>query len=266
MGQTGVMLTVGNLQSKFAPNQAMHSSAASTLGGVTSRIHLDLIDAFGQSDCPVCRLVERDVQHYIDGFFYESITVVERRTEIRSARGFCPAHSEILAGHNRTLGTAIMMHDVINDVLRSFPDEEHGRNTAATLRQAITPPQKSVAEALRPKRECVLCAHERHQERIVLETLLAGMRDDALRAAFAASGGICLPHLQAALEQRGANSSDQRALLELQGGILRRLRAELAQFIHKHNGSYESAPIGEERRAPAQATRLISGRRGRREA
>jgi hypothetical protein len=234
---------------------------------VTSRIRFDLLDAFPQTDCPVCRLVERDVRQYIDGFFYESITVVERRAEIRSARGFCTTHSEILAGHSRTLGTAIIHHDVINDVLRSFPGEnsEPSRGAAHTLRRVVTSLQQIVAETLRPKRECVLCSHELHQERIVLETLLAGLgeKDGDMRAAFAASGGICLPHLRTALEMR-FDAGAQRALLDLQGDILRRLRADLALFIHKNNGSYAHDAIGDEAHAPARATRLVAGRRHRR--
>lgn len=234
---------------------------------MTSRIRFDLLDACRHPDCPVCRLVERDVRQYIDGFFYESITVVERRAEIRSARGFCTTHSEILAGHSRTLGTAIIHHDVLNDVLRSFPGEKttSSRSPAQTLRRAVTSLQQFVADALRPQRECVLCSHERHQERIVLETLLTGFKssDDELRTAFAASGGLCLPHLRGALEMR-FDAAAQRTLLELQGDVMRRLRAELALFIHKNNGSYDHEAIGQEALAPARAARLVAGRRSRR--
>ena len=232
-----------------------------------SRIAHDLTEAFRQPDCPVCRLIERDVQQYIDGFFYESITVVERRAEIRSARGFCPPHGAILAGHSRALGTAIMHHDVLNDVLRGFPGEEQEKQQQATpvraLQRVFTPLKRRVVLALQPKHECVLCRHERHQERVVLEVLLDGMRSETMRSEFTHSSGLCLPHLQAALEIRNARAESARALIEAQGEIIRRLRDQLALFIHKNNGSYESSTIGDEARAPARATRMVSGRKSR---
>ncbi len=235
-----------------------------------SRITHDLLDALHQPDCPVCRLVERDVRQYIDGFFYESLTVVERRAEIRRARGFCPTHGSILAGHSRTLGTAIVHHDVLNDVLRGFPDAAEATPTrlaggpAQILRRALTPLRKAVAAALHPQHECVLCAHERHQERIVLETLLNGLSDQKLGdqnipTAFEASDGICLPHLEAALALP-STAAAQRRLINLQGALMRRLHAELALFIHKNNGSYEFVTMGDEAGAPARAARMVSGR------
>ena len=232
-----------------------------------SRIAHDLMQAFRQPDCPVCRLIERDSQQYIDGFFYESITVVERRAEIRSARGFCPPHAAILAGHSRALGTAIMHHDVLNDVLRGFPGENQEKQQRTTpiqaLQRAFAPLQQRVVQALQPKHVCVLCAHEQHQERVVLESLLEGMHSQPMRSEFAHSDGLCLPHLRSALEIRNARAESARALIETQGEIMRRLRDQLALFIHKNNGSYESSAVGDEARAPARATRMVSGRKFR---
>ena len=212
-----------------------------------SRIAHDLTEAFRQPDCPVCRLIERDVQQYIDGFFYESITVVERRAEIRSARG--------------------LHHDVLNDVLRGFPgdNQENQRRTTPiqALQQAFAPLRQRVLQALQPKHVCVLCAHERHQERVVLEALLEGMRGQLMCSEFTHSDGLCLPHLRAALEIRSARAESARALIEAQGEIMRRLRDQLALVIHKNNGSYETSTIGEEAHAPARATRMVSGRKSR---
>lgn len=228
-----------------------------------SNIYFDLLEALEQSDCPVCRLVDRDVRQYIDGFFYESLTVVERRAEIRAARGFCSVHGSILAGNSRTLGTAIIHHDVINDVLRGFPGgtgtSGRGRLSGALV-GALSGVRDAVMKALRPQRECVLCTHERHQERIVLETLLKELNDERMREAFSRSNGICLPHLQVAMQLKSAKDADIRQLIELQRAIMERVRGELETFIHKSNGSYEFVAMGDEATAPARATRMVSGR------
>ena len=221
----------------------------------------DLIETCASPGCAVCRLVDRDVRQYIDSFFYESITVVERRAEIRAARGFCSVHGSILAGHSRTLGTAIIHHDVVNDVLRGFP--EGGANGGAkggVFRAAWSSARDAVARALRPRRECVLCDHERHQERILLEALINGLPDDKIRAAFEQSGGLCFPHLQAALQLRDIRADNLRLMIDLERRMLSGLRDELATFIHKSNGSYEFTAMGAESDSPARATKLVSGR------
>ncbi len=222
-----------------------------------SNLYYDIFEALKQPDCPVCRLVDRDVRQYIDSFFYESITVVERRAEIRDARGFCSVHGSILAGHSRVLGTAIIHQDVINDVLRGIPAQTPQR---ALLQNALKTARETVARAIRPRRECVLCAHERHQERIVLEALIDGMADDALRAAFEKSDGVCLPHLQSAMALRSPREENLRRFIELERAALDRLKGQLELFIHKRNGSYEHQPMGAEASAPARATKIVSGR------
>jgi hypothetical protein len=218
-----------------------------------SNLYFDLLEALGQPHCPVCRLIDRDVRQYIDGFFYESLTVVERRAEIRSARGFCSVHGSILAGHSRTLGTAIIHQDVINDVLRGFPEPGAKRGLLQSIRAVVS-------KALRPQRSCVLCDHERHQERIALETLVNRFDDDAIRTAFEKSDGVCLPHLQTACELRGAREDNLTRMIAAEQKILLALRAQLEMFIHKSNGSYAFQHMGDEADAPARATKTVSGR------
>jgi hypothetical protein len=222
-----------------------------------SNIYFDLLEALRQPDCPVCRLIDRDVRQYIDGFFYESLTVVERRAEIRAARGFCSVHGSILAGHSRTLGTAIIHQDVINDVLRGLPGHDDKRSS---LRAVLAGVRDAVTRAIKPQRECVLCSHERNQERIVLETLINGIDDNTLRSAFERSQGVCLPHVQIAAGLRGINDVSLRDFLALERKILQTLRSQLEVFIHKYNGSYVHEAMGDEASAPAHATKLVSGR------
>ncbi len=221
-----------------------------------SSLYFDLIEALRGQDCAVCRLVDRDVRQYIDGLFYESLTIVERRAEIRAARGFCSMHGGILAGNARMLGIAIIHQDVINDVLRGIPAGETGNPLKTLFARA----GNRVAEAVRPRRECTLCGHERHQERIVLELLLKHVREPEMRDAVGASGGLCLPHLEVAALLRAVPPGAFDALITLQRARLETLRGELERFIHKSNGSYERGAMGAEADAPARAARLVSGR------
>ncbi len=136
-----------------------------------SSVYHELIEAMAQPGCAVCRLIDRAVRQYVDVFFYENITTVERRREIREARGYCSVHGSMLTGHSRMLGAAIVHQDVINDVVRELnktlgqtevpsPKPNPKKNTRKP--QALddltsTPLRNAALNAIQPKRLCPLC-------------------------------------------------------------------------------------------------------------
>ncbi|MCS7055513.1 MAG: DUF6062 family protein [Thermoflexales bacterium] len=224
-----------------------------------SGAYYELVEAMSQPGCPICRLVDRAVRQYVDVFFYENITNVERRAEIRAARGYCSAHGALLAGHARMLGVAIVQHDVINDVLREMNrllPEAHARRLwliGASLRRAVL-------DAIRPKRICPLCEYERDQERVLLHALTDAIHDELLRRAFAGSSGLCLPHVQILLQMRGLSTDRLRLLLQIERDILTTLKADLEEYLAKSNGSYDYRGMGKEADSPLRAIKLVSGR------
>ena len=227
-----------------------------------SSAYHELIEAMSQPGCPICRLVDRAARQYVDVFFYENVTNVERRAEIREARGYCSAHGALLAGHARMLGIAIIQHDVINDVLREV-------DRVLTQTRAQRRPldhligasmRRAVLGAVKPKRLCPLCEYEREQAGMLLRTLAGEMHDEAMHQAFARSSGLCLPHLQALLQLRDVDAHRLRLLLQIERDILKALKADLEEFLTKSNGSYEHASMGKEADSPLRATRLVSGR------
>ncbi|MCS6849076.1 MAG: DUF6062 family protein [Anaerolineae bacterium] len=227
-----------------------------------SSAYYELIEAMSQPGCPICRLVDRAVRQYVDVFFYESVTNVERRAEIREARGYCSVHGALLAGHARMLGIAIIQHDVINDVLREvnriLPEARAQRRPLDQLTGA--PMRRAILGAVKPKRACPLCEYERDQEGMLLHALAGEIQDEAMHHAFARSSGLCLPHLQALLQLRGVASHHLRLLLQIERDILTALKAELEEYLAKSNGSYDYAGMGREADSPLRAVKLVSGR------
>lgn len=227
-----------------------------------SSAYHELVEAMSHPGCPVCRLVDRAVRQYVDVFFYENITNVERRAEIREARGYCSAHGALLAGHARMLGVAIIQHDVINDVLREvnrlLPETEAQGSPLDRLIGA--PMRRAILDAIKPKRVCPLCEYERNQEHALLHTLVTTIHDDALRSAFARSSGLCLPHVQVLLQLRGLPRDRLRRLLQIERDILTALKADLEEYLAKSNGSYDYVGMGKEADAPLRAVKLVSGR------
>jgi hypothetical protein len=232
--------------------------------------YFELIEAMQQPGCPVCRRVDVSVRQYVDVFFYENITNVERRGEIRAARGYCSVHGAMLAGHSRMLGTAIIQHDVLNDVLRGIdkvlPNDERERtrddakSKGSTLRLLPSRLRNGLLSAVRPRRNCPLCDYERDQEHILLRTLINEMHEPPMRAAFERSSGLCLPHFQIALQSSGVNEDGLRIVARIERNLLESLKAELDEYLKRSNGSYEYEGMGKEADAPGRAVKTVSGR------
>jgi hypothetical protein len=234
-----------------------------------SSVYHELLEAMAHIGCPVCRMIDRAVRQYVDVFFYENITNVERRAEIREARGYCSVHGALLAGHSRMLGTAIIQHDVINDVLREInrvlpktgPHKSSKPRKPQPLNDlAATPLRNSLTNAVKPKRNCPLCEYEHDQERILLRIIIDDVHEPEMRAAFERSSGLCLPHLQTALQLRGVNADGLRLVTQIERDILQALKADLDEYLVKSNGSYNYEGMGKEADSPMRAVKIVSGR------
>ena len=66
--------------------------------------YYDLIEAFSQSGCAVCRLVKRDVQRNLNAILYEFVTDGEIYNRFRASRGLCAEHGQMLMGFGNALG------------------------------------------------------------------------------------------------------------------------------------------------------------------
>ncbi len=233
-------------------------------------VYHDLIATMAQPGCPVCQLVDRGVRQYVDIFFYENITNVQRRAEIRAARGYCSVHGAMLIGHSRMLGTAIIQHDIINDTLReinralpaSEPDATRARSRARNPLEdlASAPMRNALLNAVKPRRLCPLCEYERDQEQVFIRTLINELHEEPMREAFRRSAGLCLPHVQTALQMRGLSAGGLKLAMQIERDILQALKAELDDYLVKSNGSYDYEGMGAEADAPARATKAVSGR------
>lgn len=239
-----------------------------------SNAYYALIEALRQPGCPICQQVDQAVRQRIDAFLYEQIIVVARRDEIREARGFCSVHGSMISGTGRMQGTAILQHDVLNDVLREInksaavpvPTGAGKGRSLVRLKNLVATglrlrPFGTIANAIKPRRECPLCEYERDTEANMLRALANNLDDELLRESFAKSNGLCLSHFRVAMSGLSEVKPELLAVLtEIQLTLMTRLRDELADYIHKSNGSYDYTSMGEESDAPLRAVRMVSGR------
>lgn len=227
-----------------------------------SHTYFELLDGLKEPGCVACLLVDRAVRQRIDVFFYEQLNVIERRAEIREARGFCSFHGSMVPGHGRMVGAAVVYQDVLNATLRELNAAlpRRGTSLGARLGAIVRLAAKSARDAVRPRRACVLCDYEREQETMCLHTLAREMKDKAMHDAFKASSGVCLPHFSMVLGLGDVAAESLAAFIEIERDHLEKLKSDVDEYVHKSNGSYAFDAMGPEADAPLRATRMVSGR------
>jgi hypothetical protein len=231
--------------------------------------YYDLRDALSQPGCPVCRLMARDTERYLDGLLWESVNDPGVRHKLREALGFCHQHAWQLNRAGASLGVAILMHDVLGSVLGAMESAHFQAPPALSLRRAhesLDSGQPAAATAdlvarLTARVECAACIHVGQMEQIYLSSLnehLLG--EDGLLAAYEVSDGLCLPHFRRALISL-REEAVFHALLAAQRTVWGRLVEHLSEFIRKNDARFRDEPWGDERDAWLRALGALTGAR-----
>jgi hypothetical protein len=237
------------------------------MGRTTSFFNLQ--DALAQPDCAVCRLKAEAADQYLDSLIWESVNDPGIRRRIRKARGFCYEHAWRLEPHRESVGVTIIMHDVLNSMLKVTEDAQFQKLPVLSLRRtkkALDPKRpaaetaKVVAE-LSPQTPCPVCVEAEEMEGIYLDTLIENLVDEEdLLAAFQSSDGLCLPHFRRSLT-RLHDEAVFEALMAAQRAIWERLVGHLSEIIRKADYRFKDEARGEEVGASVRAIAAIAGAR-----
>lgn len=224
----------------------------------------ELVDAQAMAGCPVCRLVYKATDRFLDSILYEATLDPEVRETLKRSHGFCAEHVEILRNRpGRALGIALIYRDVVRrrllETLESarYTDERPrlmrwlgrgGRNTAARRR-------------LTPEAPCPACAIKRKAEGDYLDLLVTHLDDDKLHAAYSQGEGLCLEHFVGALE-RVSNPASFHRLVAPQEARYRQMLADLDEYIRKRDHRFTDAKFGEEGDVWLRVMNAITGGAG----
>jgi len=230
----------------------------------------DLRDALAQPGCVVCRLKAEATERYLDGLLWENVNDPGLRHELRRARGFCHEHAWGLVRDGASAGVAIIMRDVLQEVLAVLREGEFQVLPTLSLRrtqEALDPSQPAGATAelvrqLSPQATCPACAQAEIMEDIYLSTLVEQLLgEDGLLAGYQASDGLCLTHFRQALA-RVRDEVAFEALVNAQRAIWERLIGHLSEIIRKSDYRFQHEPRGEEVGGALRAIAALSGSRG----
>ena len=226
--------------------------------------HHRLVEACARPGCPVCECLREVATRHLAAVLAEHVTDPMSRARLAAAWGFCAAHATALREMPEVaLGTAIVYHALVERACRWLDDAARAAEAPVRRRgwRTLVPGGRTGERAPRARRSrCPVCVELVAAETGHLDALLEGLAAPPLGPAYAASDGLCLPHLELALA-RGAAGPGPARLVALTRDRLRALAEDLKQFVDKHDHRIDR-PVFTDRQATAwrQALALLAGR------
>jgi Family of unknown function (DUF6062) len=223
-----------------------------------------LLEAFGKSGCPVCRLMEEYSLSYLDALFYEQVNDVGIRRKLREARGFCNWHAwQAKRIASSALGMAIIAKDLLTEeitrldhLLRgpSFRINEHALNRRIAATSLL-----GFIQGWYQKRVCPACEVMLEHERHALETILNFLHDTEFARRFEDSTALCVIHTMRAVERHSSHRY-LRELIAVQRGKYAHLAGELEEFCRKHDYRFSHESWGAESDSWLRAIEFLVGK------
>ncbi len=230
-------------------------------------ITLSLELAFREPGCPLCRLRQQSDSRYLLTLLYENVNDGGTRLHLVRGMGLCPDHAWALQATEQELwqdglGVGIIYEDLTGRLLTTLV-EHLSRNPAphndrrARLRRWLehrgaagrwlarrlfpTAPGASLLAQISPVERCRACELVGQMEEIHLRWLVRQVAEPEFRDLYAASDGLCLPHLRRAL----AIAEDEetvRCLVEVAVARLTPLVGDLQEYVRKHDWNNRHEP------------------------
>jgi len=228
--------------------------------------YFELVDAQAKAGCPICRLVFKATDRYLDSILYEAVLDPDVRAKLKQSRGFCAKHVEMLHHKpGRSLGIALIYRDVIRDVAAKTAKSQVLDGTTPLQRLwrrygHHRPPSHNCPHNRSHSRgnDCPACHIEQEAETNFIELLLAHIDDEKLFAAYVQGEGLCLHHLHMAIDAAPDEESLQR-VIEPQGERYERMMIDLDEFIRKSDHRFQHEERGEEGDVWLRAMNAIVG-------
>ncbi len=186
--------------------------------------YFNVLEACKQNGCPVCTHTEQSIRRHIDNILYENVNDPDTRIALRSSRGMCVSHADVLLKAGDAFGISILYEDIVREV-----------------RSVMT--QQSV-RGLNASRPCPVCQFKRSQEDNYINTIVDHLVRQQLQDALKESSGLCLVHLRRVCDHL-QDEEAQRWIRALHAEKLETLRTHMREFIRKHEMQYSHESVTE---------------------
>jgi hypothetical protein len=214
----------------------------------------ELQAALAAPGCPICRVVTAGERLWMDSFWREGKNDRDARAAFFAAGGFCREHALLLQSLARdTRGGA-----AVADLYRWLA--KYDIELLARASQELGHARRRRRLQLARRRVCPACEEAADATERKLSFLIDVLGTARAKERYAASDGLCLPHLlQAAAQAATEQPEISRFLLDDGRHRLANLRAQLDEFDRKRDHRFRDEPKGTEQLAPAQAIRRYAG-------
>jgi hypothetical protein len=211
--------------------------------------YFNMLDALRDATrCPLCLMEAKALHSYFDSVLYENVNDPNVRAALGRSKGYCCRHAEKLVAFRDGLGTAMLYQDVVRDL--------HGSLGALGKGGKVV---RSRYRVWVDHADCPACRVQQEARARYAGTLLDGLSQDELRAAFESCPGLCVPHLLFILD--GIAGQETRSyLVRIHQAKYGALLRELEEFCRKHNYVHKNERMGKEGDSWERAVRMIVGR------
>ncbi len=223
--------------------------------------HLNLrpTEAIELPGCPICRIVLQRVAQSMESIDYEFVNDPGWRSEVEAAWGFCNLHAQQWLEHAHPLGTALIYEAVLARITDQMNRQHSARpGFARALLANLSGAAAGGAAVLVEPGVCPFCTVRENEAGMAIAQLLDDLAAPEFRERYAASDGLCVTHLDAALRQQ-PNAEVFDALRARLIAAHRQLRDQLQEIIRKHDYRFHNALLGAERGSVERAVHQIAG-------
>lgn len=220
----------------------------------------DLLAAFSEPRCPVCKLVLRDMEKDLFNLYQDRINKVETHLLFRAGRGLCNAHAhQMMQAKGAAISVAVMYESAIFELLKDADRINPAGAGGIGRLWGSTQAGAAAADKLEPTGLCLMCASMNTAEDSYTAIIAQNCGNADLRDIYEASvGGVCLPHARMVLRKL-SDAAQIRWLLDVQREKWRSLQAELEQFIRNNEDNIPHWQMGVEGDSWQRAVRYLSG-------
>lgn len=143
-------------------------------------------DALGAVECPICHLVEGDIEKFFADLMYQNVNDISFRAQFRADGGFCNYHAYQFAAYNDGLAIALTHRAILVDKTAALGEKRQGWFSA------LAPPKLP---------HCIVCELAHNAEVKYLATMGEYLADAEFKTRFLSSHGLCIPHYEMLAER-----------------------------------------------------------------
>lgn len=179
-------------------------------------LYYELSEAFQTDDCPVCHLLDRYENRFMQSIFYESVNDSGLRKQIKDSQGLCARHTQQFLQTGDILGLSIIGADLLESWMMTS-DSEHDDS-------------------------CMLCQLRSENERRLTRAFVRYCHIDAFRKGFKSSTGLCRKHFRSIYKEiKEPAIADE--IKQTEQVKIEKLIADLYEVIRKHDYRFQKETI-----------------------